>query len=94
LIDESVVTLNEVFDVYAGKFDELRHDEVRNPLDIFKDDPNNFYKTSNIVGHSLRNKEDKFGKEARITGYSQKKVGRNDPCPCGSSKKYKKCCLQ
>ncbi len=23
---------------------------------------------------------------------SQKKVGRNDPCPCGSGKKYKKCC--
>jgi len=22
------------------------------------------------------------------------KVGRNDPCPCGSGKKYKKCCLQ
>ena len=22
----------------------------------------------------------------------QKKVGRNDPCPCGSGKKYKKCC--
>jgi len=21
-------------------------------------------------------------------------VGRNDPCPCGSCKKYKKCCLQ
>ena len=21
------------------------------------------------------------------------KVGRNDPCPCGSGKKYKKCCL-
>ena len=20
-------------------------------------------------------------------------VGRNDPCPCGSGKKYKKCCL-
>jgi len=20
------------------------------------------------------------------------KVGRNDPCPCGSAKKYKKCC--
>ena len=20
------------------------------------------------------------------------KVGRNDPCPCGSGKKYKKCC--
>lgn len=21
------------------------------------------------------------------------KVGRNDPCPCGSGKKYKNCCL-
>ena len=24
---------------------------------------------------------------------SSLKVGRNDPCPCGSGKKYKKCCL-
>ena len=24
--------------------------------------------------------------------HPKKKVGRNDPCPCGSSKKYKKCC--
>ena len=23
----------------------------------------------------------------------EKKVGRNDPCPCGSGKKHKKCCL-
>jgi uncharacterized protein YecA (UPF0149 family) len=23
-----------------------------------------------------------------------KKVGRNDPCQCGSGKKYKKCCGQ
>ena len=23
---------------------------------------------------------------------SKKKAGRNDPCPCGSGKKYKKCC--
>ena len=22
----------------------------------------------------------------------RKKIGRNDPCPCGSGKKYKKCC--
>ena len=22
------------------------------------------------------------------------KIGRNDPCPCGSGKKYKKCCLR
>ena len=23
-----------------------------------------------------------------------KKVKRNDPCPCGSGKKYKKCCMK
>ena len=23
---------------------------------------------------------------------AEKKIGRNDPCPCGSGKKYKKCC--
>ena len=23
---------------------------------------------------------------------SEKKVGRNEPCPCGSGKKYKNCC--
>ena len=23
-----------------------------------------------------------------------KKIGRNDPCPCGSGKKYKKCCFK
>ena len=23
---------------------------------------------------------------------ADKKIGRNDPCPCGSGKKYKNCC--
>lgn len=25
---------------------------------------------------------------------SDKKPGRNDPCPCGSGKKYKACCMK
>ena len=24
--------------------------------------------------------------------HKEKEPGRNDPCPCGSGKKYKKCC--
>lgn len=28
----------------------------------------------------------------RTSKRDQPKVGRNDPCPCGSGKKYKKCC--
>lgn len=32
--------------------------------------------------------------QAVLRGRSRaKKVGRNDPCPCGSGRKYKKCCL-
>ncbi len=26
------------------------------------------------------------------TKIAEEKVGRNDPCPCGSGKKFKKCC--
>ncbi len=26
------------------------------------------------------------------TKIADKRVGRNEPCPCGSGKKYKKCC--
>lgn len=25
---------------------------------------------------------------------SASKIGRNEPCPCGSGKKYKHCCVQ
>ena len=39
-----------------------------------------------------------FDKYRQTTNHSfdlpESKVGRNDPCPCGSGKKYKKCCLR
>jgi len=50
----------------------------------------------------LRQKEMKLiGKEIAAMNSKKKpatleaslKIGRNDPCPCGSGKKYKKCCL-
>ncbi len=31
--------------------------------------------------------------ESGVFMREEKKVGRNDPCPCGSGKKYKKCCM-
>jgi len=37
-----------------------------------------------------------FFREARMINNPKKrespKIGRNDPCPCGSGRKYKKCC--
>jgi len=38
---------------------------------------------------------DSMGRKIRVQSVSNnqtQKVGRNDPCPCGSGKKYKKCC--
>jgi uncharacterized protein len=31
---------------------------------------------------------------AELRAQRPQSVGRNDPCPCGSGKKYKKCCMQ
>ncbi|MGR5092454.1 anaerobic sulfatase maturase [Vibrio maritimus] len=31
-------------------------------------------------------------KERALSQSNQKSIGRNSPCPCGSSKKYKRCC--
>ena len=39
---------------------------------------NDQQQTTNVISH-------------RPSVVSHSKVGRNDPCPCGSSKKYKKC---
>lgn len=40
---------------------------------------------------SARLPESLSAPETQVRGWP--KVGRNDPCPCGSGRKYKKCCL-
>ncbi len=45
-----------------------------------------------VVPESDRSKE-AVQKEAVEPVRSGPKIGRNDPCSCGSGKKYKKCCL-
>ena len=32
-------------------------------------------------------------RKVNTTIVKDKKIGRNEPCPCGSGKKYKKCCI-
>ena len=59
-----------------------------------------------IIAARVQNEELKRERVAKITGQSSGsdeslkkepvrkaiKIGPNDPCPCGSGKKYKKCC--
>jgi preprotein translocase subunit SecA len=43
------------------------------------------------LGASLGDKKPKATKTIHLNANPDDKVGRNDPCPCGSGKKYKKC---
>jgi uncharacterized protein YecA (UPF0149 family) len=44
-----------------------------------------------ILSKERRDEITKQYKKSKIV-IKEDKVGRNDPCPCGSGKKYKKCC--
>ncbi|ERK28633.1 SEC-C metal-binding domain-containing protein [Clostridium intestinale] len=44
-----------------------------------------------IFSEEKRKEIAKSYKESK-TVRNENKIGRNDPCPCGSGKKYKKCC--
>ena len=39
-------------------------------------------------------REQEMTRPAAATGGPAVKTGRNDPCPCGSGRKYKKCCMK
>lgn len=68
----------------------------------FKEQVYSFVKTMNLEGQStnedtidtptlILNTGEGAGNSATIRKGDDEKVGRNDPCPCGSGKKYKKC---
>ncbi len=48
------------------------------------------------IGKEQSDAIDRSGREAKIETIRNRdvKVGRNDPCPCGSGKKYKACCMR
>jgi len=53
------------------------------------------YKEMKKIGQRLVAKDDRYKtipKYSIPSSIRRRKIGRNDPCPCGSGKKYKKCC--
>jgi preprotein translocase subunit SecA len=40
---------------------------------------------------NITNQGSKKNEDENLDISSPKKIGRNDPCPCGSGKKYKQC---
>jgi SEC-C motif-containing protein len=45
-----------------------------------------------VTGDSRTHKEHERHPQQKTIIHDTKEPGRNDPCPCGSGKKYKKCC--
>ena len=76
-----------------------------NILEILKKNEITGYTKYEVDGNAVSHKERSLFKKKENTWYFYNaasldpvkregpKVGRNDPCPCGSGKKFKKCCL-
>ncbi len=62
-----------------------------NLLYKLKNDYISFLMNLKIV-ETPKEKEDGLQQKNRISKNVKKKVNRNDPCPCGSGKKFKRCC--
>ena len=49
-----------------------------------------------IIQHEIDHMDGKLFFDVKTETFkrTEAKIGRNDPCPCKSGKKYKKCCLK
>ncbi len=73
----------EAFDAFQDMIFSMKEDVVRYILRVrIVEQPEERKMVANYGG------EEEVKKPVRVG----KKVGRNDPCPCGSGKKYKRCC--
>ena len=80
----------EVIDEMEDKYRKIRGNEEYDTADLnMQDGMDSFYGEDNL--DIQQSKSTQIMNEKTIV--KSIKVGRNDPCPCGSGKKYKKCCL-
>ena len=89
--DPVVVFRQESYDMFNQMTANIRDSAVRMILNlrIRTDDDIKREQVAKITGTSGAGDGSEKGKTVRN---KNKKVGPNDPCPCGSGKKYKKCC--
>lgn len=70
-------------------FPEILREAEERPDDLSRFDPEQFGTIDDPIA-DLNWTSESYGQPVRNPF---KNVGRNDPCPCGSGKKFKKCCL-
>ncbi len=90
----------EGFDMFDQMVNDIKVDVVRFLMNARKREDNNLQRaqTIKITSSGLENLNNnanaprKSGAASTTVVNNEPKVGRNDPCPCGSGKKYKNCC--
>jgi preprotein translocase subunit SecA len=80
----------EGYDMFEALTAEIQTDTVRMLMRVRPQEKMQRKEVAKITGTSGGDLGDS-GKQQPVVK-KEKKVGRNDPCPCGSGKKYKKCC--
>ncbi|MHB1152773.1 MAG: preprotein translocase subunit SecA [Eubacteriales bacterium] len=79
-------------DMFEEMINAIREDTVRNILAVMpRRDEIKRAEVAKVTGEGFSGSEAKKPVKNK-TIKNGAKVGRNDPCPCGSGKKYKKCC--
>ena len=82
--------------VGADLFDEMvmmiRDDTVRMLLSVMPREQIKRVEVAKPVAAGFAGAGDGTLKKKPVVKKASEKIGRNDPCPCGSGKKYKKCC--
>jgi len=96
-MDPLVEYRRETFNLFKELIEEIKFDTVRllYNVRIVTREEQEKQKTvrENEVTNIVTSGPSKSGSIALQTKpVTAKKIGRNDPCPCGSGKKYKKCC--
>ena len=82
----------EGFDMFDAMVEQIREDTVRILMTI-RIRTEQEVKREQVAKPTMASHGGEGGKKVvRKAPVRVQKVGRNDPCPCGSGKKYKKCC--
>jgi preprotein translocase subunit SecA len=91
--DPLVEYKREGFELFSAMMDRMEEEIVRYLFLLepaIQQEEKKVERRERSYSYSAPEKEEK--KPAQTVVRKEKKVGRNDPCPCGSGKKYKKCC--
>ncbi len=80
----------EGYDMFDEMVHLIREDTVRKMYQARISVPQERRQVAEVKETNLEQAKQAGGPQG--TKHADKKVGRNDPCPCGSGKKYKNCC--